>query len=246
MILSIYQHLQHILDLKKNKDMKLNQLIKIVKPTLIELGFTYFPHKTDWAGGVFCKKEPKDMFLTIGITMDRFYDCSFTFDLYYSTTTNIGSAYGDIPFGCYTRPDWLLTNKNRHELKLPDEPECFWWDSLDEDNLLLIKKVLIISEEKLLGNTTLLEKVKKSVDTKKLLNRAFDIIKKVRDINGNEKIEYCFVPNKTTNDIPIKWFQATEIVCNEYYKGNFNKHCINSAVCDAYRIYSLSEQYNGK
>lgn len=222
--------------------MKLNQLVKIVKPALLELGFTYFPHKISWSGGVFCKKEPNDMFLTIGITMDRFYDCSFTFDLYYSTNTNIGSTYGDIPFGCYTRPGRLLTNEIRHKLTLPDEPEGLWWDSWDEGNLQIIKKALFFSEERLLGNTTLLDKVKKSADTKELLDQALDITQKVKNIKDDNTTKYKFVPSKITNGIPVDWFKAAEIICNEYNHGDINRFYVNTAVSDAYRIYTLNKQ----
>lgn len=224
--------------------MKINELIKAVKPMFLDLGFTYFPHKRTWSGGIFCKKEPNNMYLTIGLTIDRFIDCNYTVDLYYSTVTKIGSVYGDIPFECSSCPDWILTKEDRKKLGLPKEPEALWWDSTDFKTINIIKETITISEERLLKNKGLIDKVKKSANTKKLQNISSDIIDKVNNINPYFDCLYDFAPTKTTNAIPVKWFQAAEIVCKKYYD-KINKNCVYWSAGDAYRIYTLSKLYRG-
>jgi hypothetical protein len=78
--------------------MKLSKgkLINSVKPKLKILDFTEFKD-TGWQG-IFSKKIDKGFYLTLGLTIHRYYGTAFTGDFYLSTNTCIGAQWGDIPY----------------------------------------------------------------------------------------------------------------------------------------------------
>ena len=217
---------------------KMSQLVRVVKSKFEKLGFTYFPHKTSWEGGVFCKKETDGMYLTLGMTKNRFYDCCFTVDMYFSTTTRTPAIWGDIPRKCYIRPGQLLSATDRETLSLPLEPMDIWWDSLDNETIDSLVKSVELSEEKLMSDTELIEGVKHSVDANVLLERALQIIKCVQGGKEFERSMYQFVPEKVIHGIPLECFFATE----QYKKEHLEKITKNGMYWDAanaYRMFKL-------
>ncbi len=100
--------------------MKLSKakLIKLVKPKLEDLGYTEFKY-SGWQG-LFVKKLEDGLYLSLGLTIHRYYDTAFTGDFYLSTNTCIGAQWGDIPKECYKRPGHFLLKEER-ELYLDKE-----------------------------------------------------------------------------------------------------------------------------
>ena len=217
---------------------KMSQLVRVVKPKFEELGFTYFPHKTSWEGGVFCKKEQHGMYLTLGMTKDRFYDCSFTVDLFYFITTRIPAIWGDIPKKCYIRPGRLLSSEERMKIPIPSEPIDWWWDSLDSDTINSLVKSVELSEDKFIADTALMETIKHSVDAQDLLLVARQIQESVQAGDNFEDTVYQFVPEKAVHEIPREWFCAAEKI-GQNLSQKMNKNSVYWDAADAYRMFKL-------
>lgn len=132
--------------------MKLSKakLIKMVKASLEDLGYTEFKESTGGSQGLFVKDLGRGFYLTLGLTIHRYYDSAFTGDFYLSKTTRFASLWGDIPRESYERPSFLLTDEER-SVYLEDEINVkaardIWWDGSDENSVLDFLRVIEVTE----------------------------------------------------------------------------------------------------
>ena len=88
------------------------KLIQAIKPGLEKLGYLYLKDSISGAQGLFGKKLSNEMYLTLGLTIHRFYDDAFTGSFYLSKTTEWAACYGNIPKECYKRPGYFLSKED--------------------------------------------------------------------------------------------------------------------------------------
>lgn len=175
-------------------------LIKSLRDKMEAQGYHYFKDSITGAQGLFAKKIGEDIYLTVGMTIHRYYDDAFTADLYLSKTTTIYCTWGDIPKKCRRRPGELLS---------PDENIQYghrgWWSS--ESSIDDFLQSLRIAELRMCQDRSLLISINKSKEIENL----YAIASKIRDnINSFPDVPYSFIPKREIDSIPIDWFKATE------------------------------------
>ena len=107
------------------------KLINATRDELIEMGYREVKDTVSGANGLFIKPIPEGFFLSLGLTISKFYDTRFTASLYLSKTTRWGSSWGDIPYESYRRVGRFLT-KDERRLYLDDVHNAegvsdAWW-----------------------------------------------------------------------------------------------------------------------
>lgn len=222
--------------------MKLSKarLIKLLKPRLESLSYVEFKDSRSGFQGLFVKKVNTDFYLSLGLTIHRYYDSAFTGDFYLSKSTIIGATWGDIPRDSYKRPGFLLTQEER-SVYYTDEINVkgsydIWWNGNNEDSINDFFKVIEITEPRFINQIDLFNKIEQSTEIAVLSNHA----KAVKDIIATNKIEgsYSFLPVKEVDNIPLIWFKASEKVLKEN-KGILNANTVIRLASDAYRQYQL-------
>ncbi len=211
-----------------------------MKPSLEKLGFTEFNDSKGGWKGVFCKKLENGFYLTLGLTIHRYYNSAFTADYYLSKTTTIGATWGDIPNESYKRPSFLLTDAERSiypedEINIKGAYDI-WWDGNDEKSVLDFLRVIELTEPRFTNQTDLIEKIKQSKEVNILSNYS-EKVKNIVATNQTDGI-YSFLPAKEVDEIPIIWFKASEKVLKEN-KEALNAHTVARLAADAYRQKQL-------
>jgi hypothetical protein len=217
-----------------------SKLIKLVKPSLEKLGFTEFKDNKGGWQGLFCKKLENGLYLTLGLTIHRYYDSAFTADYYLSKTTIIGATWEDIPNESYKRPSFLLTDVER-SIYPEDEINVkgaydIWWDGNDEKSVLDFLRVIELTEPRFTNQTDLTQKINQSKEVNILSNYS----EEVKNIVATNQADgtYSFLPAKEIDEIPIIWFKASEKVLKEH-KEILNAHTVARLAADAYRQKQL-------
>jgi hypothetical protein len=213
--------------------MKLSKakLIKLVKPKLESLGFKEFKDTKVWQG-LFIKKLDNSLYLSLGLTIHRYYENAFTGDFYLSTNTCIGAQWGDIPKEIYKRPSNFLTDVERSIYPADDinikGTLDIWFYGDEEKSILDFITVIQIG---------LLQKIEQSKEVKKLTNYSEAVKKLVitNQINGT----FTFLPIKEINEIPLIWFKASELILKES-NDTLNTHSVIRLASDAYRQHQLT------
>ena len=216
------------------------KLEKVLTPSLEKLGYTRIKDTISGFQGLFVKKVSSDLFLTLGLTIHRYYDDAFTGNFYLSKTTRIGSVWGDIPEKSYERIGYLLTDE---ELKNYGEEGAIWrdvwWEGLVpasvDDFVFRVQQC----EPRICNDKKLREQIEKSLEVKKLYEYSMKIIEIVNKLPIRD--DYKFIPPKEVDDIPIKWFKAAELVlCSS--NGIINKNAVKYQSSDAFIQYYLNNK----
>jgi hypothetical protein len=217
-----------------------SKLIKLIKPSLEKLGFTEFKDSKGGWQGIFCKKLGNGFYLTLGLTIHRYYDNAFTADYYLSKTTTIGATWGDIPNESYKRPSFLLTDLERsiypeNEINVKGAYDI-WWNGNDQKSVSDFLRVIELTEPRFINQTDLVEKITQSQEVKILSNYCM----KVKSIVATNQADgtYFFLPEKEVDGIPIIWFKASEKVLKENNE-IINAHKVRRLAADAYRQNKL-------
>lgn len=220
--------------------MRLNnkQLLKLVTPSFQSLGFTFFKGKRGYFD-LFIKKS-YDLYLSVCMNRDRFYDDRFTADMYLSPTTRFASWWGDIPKRCYTRPGYYLTDEELSKFKedgiiIKD----VWWNSTPESVRDFIY-AFNVAEERMLSDTKLIESIKESKDMGKLCYQYKEVLRNII-IDVGAKEDKLIVPKIGFDVIPNIWYEeAAKVLLN--INEAVNQWNINRIAEDAYRQYVLTKQ----
>ncbi len=216
------------------------KLEKVLTPSLEKLGYTRFKDTTSGFQGLFVKKVSSDLFLTLGLTIHRYYDDSFTGNFYLSKTTCIGSVWGDIPEKSYVRIGYLLTDE---ELKNYREEGAIWrdvwWEGLVpasvDDFVFRVQQC----EPRFCNDTKLREQIEKSLEVKKLYEYSVKVMGIVDNLPMRDN--YDFIPQREIDDIPMKWFKAAEdVLCLSH--GIVNKNTVKHLASDAFIQHCLNNK----
>lgn len=220
---------------KTDKALKLTKakLVKAVKPGLEKLGYVCLKDSITGSQGLFGKKLPNGMYLTLAMTIHRFYDDTFTADFELSRTASLFSMHN---LQCRKRPGWLLTEE---ELAAMNETaRDIWWNGLDAASVASFISVIQQTEPRFLGQEGLEEKIAQSTGEDIYLQRSLQI--REYALNGVPDMDYEFLPTKCIDNIPMEWFKAAEYVLQE--RGEYlslNPRMVKNVAGWAYRQYLL-------
>ena len=212
------------------------KLISNLTPCLQELGYLWFKDSISPFQGLYAKKVGEGMFLTLGLTISKYYDDLFTGSFYLSRTTRIGCIWGDIPYKSYVRPGLLLDDMEivefRNENSIKND---LWWKGLIPSSTKNFISCLILAENKLLGDEELHKQIICSSDVDKLYadsHKTIDIVDKIPIFN------FKYLPVKCIDNIPKKWFMAAEYILSTG-NGVINKNTVKDLAADAYRQFVI-------
>ena len=202
-------------------------LIKSIRPGMESLGFRWFKDSISGAQGLFAKKVNDDLYLTVGMTIHRYYDDAFTADLYLSKTTTLYCTWGDIPSDCSIRPGQLMTDKELQKYE-DGYTQDIWWKC--EDSVDDFLHALQLTEPRLCNNEDLIKRINSSKDIDEL-STISDRIKEKH--NSVPDMDYSFIPEKEIDIIPLDWFKASEYVLRKMGR-NINPRLVKRHASDAY------------
>ena len=195
--------------------MKLTQvkLISKLKRRLQSLGFTYF--KETGVTGTFKMKVNSNLYLTLSLTVDRWYDSMFTGEYSLSLTTKWGYTVGDIPRDSYKRISYVLSDEERVHYSKGENPNVkeLWWDGMDEADVNSFLEIVELTYKRFSSDSDLVQRIRQSNDAKLLAKLSQETIDCVNKGNFAQDLE-C-QPNKEIDFIPFEWFKAAETVLKQ-------------------------------
>jgi len=187
------------------------KLISLTKKGLSYLGYTPIKTTIIPAQGLYIKTVG-ELYLSLGLTIHRFYDCKFTGDYYLSKITSWATYWGDIPKNSYCRVGQFLTEEERGDLLHKDQSKVgidAWWDLDDEGAVENFLEAVRITESRFVNQEGLIDAIAHSKDIDemwKLGQSTLDIV----TANALSAGDFKFTPNKSIDDIPLEWFMAAE------------------------------------
>lgn len=220
------------------------KLLNSVREGISDLGFCEFKDSITGAQGLFAKIIASEYYLTLGLTISRYYDSMFTADYYFSKTTRWGSVWGDIPAESFDRVGSLLT-KTERRIYLDEQYNKegvidTWWDGQDKNEIFKFISVVRITETRFVDQPLLVEKINSSSSLKKLIEYSNLVITKV--LSGKiHSDNYQFIPQKEIDDIPVDWFKAAEMVLIEQ-NGIINVNTVKLLGADSFRQFLLKDR----
>lgn len=214
--------------------MKLTQvkLISKLKRRLQSLGFTYF--KETGVTGTFKMKVDDNLYLTLSLTIDRWYDSMFTGEYSLSLTTRWGYTIGDIPRDSYKRISYVLTDEERTRYSKEENPNVkeLWWDGMDEADVNSFLEIVELTYKRFSSDSDLVKRIRQSNDAKLLAKLSQETIDCVNKGDFAQDLE-C-QPDKEIDSIPFEWFKAAETVLKQNGSTLHETNVIQLA-SDAYR-----------
>ena len=195
--------------------MKLTQvkLISKLKRRLQSMGFMYF--KETGVTGTFKMKVDDNLYLTLSLTIDRWYDSMFTGEYSLSLTTRWGYTIGDIPRNSYKRISYVLTDEERARYSKEEIPNVkdLWWDGMDEADVNRFLEIVELTYKRFSSDSDLVKRIHQSNDAKMLAKLSQETIDCVNKGNFAQDLE-C-QPDKEIDFIPFEWFKAAETVLRQ-------------------------------
>ena len=195
--------------------MKLTQvkLISKLKRRLQSLGFMYF--KEAGVTGTFKMKVDGDLYLTLSLTVSRWYDSMFTGEYSLSLTTRWGYTIGDIPRDSYKRISYILSDEERVHYSKEENPHVkdLWWDGMDEANVNSFLEVVELTYKRFSSDSDLVKRIHQSNDAKLLAKLSQETIDCVIKGEFAQNLE-CQL-DKEIDFIPFEWFKAAETVLKQ-------------------------------
>ena len=219
-----------------------NKLIGITKIGLNQLDYKEVKDTITVAQGLYIKSVGVDFYLTLGLTISRYYECMFTASFYLSKTTIWATYGGDIPRNSYQRIGHFLSRQEREFLLGTDYSSegvrDAWWNAEDKMSISHFLETVRITEDRFLNQPNLFVDIQNSkdiIELEKLAKMAEDRVQ----ANDLSQYDYRFIPQKAIDGIPIEWFKAAEKVL-EYKKIKLNIDAVKRLAADAYRrqLYS--------
>jgi len=161
-------------------------------------------------------------------------ESEFTGSFYYSKTTRWAAIWDDIPKESYVRPGFLMSTEER-KLYFDTENELlhdYWWDGFDDSSVASFIEVIKLTESRLYEDRLLTKKIEDSISVSQLKNYADEVKKIVSDIEKLNFI-YSYLPDKEIDEVPMRWFKASEYVLKEK-NGILNKNTVKNLTSDAF------------
>ena len=247
-----------------NMKLTKQKLIKAVRTHLEEIGFTFF--KTYEEDIVFAKRIRKGLYLTLFLTIHRFYNDQFTGDFTIAPTMHYLSTGGLYPKKMRERVGMLLTKQERMKYADEIETECHdenrsidpaitkmmqelglsttsgefkdcWWKGLENESVLKFLCAINLTEPRFVNNSSIVDELQNNIYIQQ------DIADQEKVIAYLEKVrqynDYHYIPTRCLC-APIEWYQAVELLLIE--KNKNPKNCKNSVryyAENAYRVYTL-------
>ncbi len=213
------------------------KLIQLTQKQLSLLGYHYVVDTITTAQGLYLKRTSDSLFLSLGLTISKYYDSMFTASYYLSTTTNWAAVWGDIPNRSYVRIGHFLTQEEREFLldKQQIEPGIrdAWWDANNIDNLDCFFNAVSITESRFISQPNLTNDIIKSaevIEMNELARRTMLIVG-----SDSHRNDICkFTPLKPVDNIAIDWFKAAEQAIVEM-GSILNENTVKRVAADAYR-----------
>ena len=176
------------------------------------MGFTYF--KETGVTGTFKMKIDGDLYLTLSLTVSRWYDSMFTGEYSLSLTTRWGYTIGDTPRDSYKRISYVLSDGERTRYSKEENPNVkeLWWDGMDEADVNSFLEIVELTYKRFSSDS--------------------DLVKRIHQSNDAKDLE-C-QPNKEIDFIPFEWFKAAETVLKQN-GSTLNEAGVIVLASDAYR-----------
>lgn len=212
------------------KGLKLTKakLIKAVRPGLEKLGYVFLKDSITGAQGLFGKKLPNGLFLTLALTIGRLYDDAFTGDFELSKTARV---FG-IPGITRKKPGYLLTKEELAEMNkaAPD----ISWSGLDAESVASFIALIQKTESRFLSQEGIVEKIEQSSAEEEYYQRSLQVREWVA--KGVPDMDFKCLPAKSIDNIPMEWFKAAEYVLleREVYL-SLNVRMVKNLAGNAYR-----------
>ena len=189
------------------------KLISKLKRRLQSLGFTYF--KETGVTGTFKMKVDGGLYITLSLTIDRWYDSMFTGEYSLSLTTRWGYTIGDIPHDSYKRISYVLTDEERVRYSKEESPNVkdLWWDGMDETDVNSFLEIVELTYKRFSSDSDLVKRIHQSNDAKLLAKLSQETIDCV--IKGEFAQDLECQPDKEIDSIPFEWFKAAETVLRQ-------------------------------
>lgn len=233
--------------------MKLNKkkLLAFIRGAMSELGYVEFDDPSSDAN--LFVKEYGGLFLTIGFTISRLYEDSFTCNYYLSRTTSWSECWGDVPRKIYVRPGELMTPQERYDITI--DPRCknnpeymsdMWWNAFDSngkyDSLSLksLTDAIILTEGRVSEQPNIIEKIY----TSKVLEAIYNKVSRTIEIQQSESYgaNLHFLPSREVRGVSMKWHMAAETALREF--GDRKCLCpfgVKRLAADASRVYHMRQ-----
>jgi hypothetical protein len=213
------------------------KLIQLTKKGLVELGYQLFKDTLSGAQGLYGKRIDDNLYLTLGLTIHRYYDFKFTGSFNLSQNTIWSACWGDMPRELYERVPFFLLKEERAKLlgenNYKNEAQDGWWDLENSDSVGKFLEAVKITEGRFLNQLGLTENIRNSSDIKELKRLSKEVLDNVDDFNDHRSI-YKFIPMKPIDDIPLTWFKVAENVIKNQ-RGILNINTVKRLAADAYR-----------
>ena len=208
------------------------KLISKLKRRLQSMGFTYF--KEAGVTGTFKMKVNSNLYLTLSLTIDRWYDSMFTGEYSLSLTTRWGYTIGDIPRDSYKRISYVLSDEERTRYSKEENPNVkdLWWDGMDESDVNSFLEIVELTYKRFSSDSDLVKRIRQSNDAKMLAKLSQETIDCVNKGNFAQNLE-C-QPDKEIDSIPFEWFKAAETVLKQNGSTLHEANVVQLA-SDAYR-----------
>lgn len=175
------------------------------------LGYTPIKTTIIPAQGLYIKTVG-ELYLSLGLTIHRFYDCKFTGSYYLSKVASWATYGGDIPKSSCCRVGQFLTELERESLLDKDQYKVgndAWWDLDDEGAIESFLEAVRIAENRFVDQEGLIYAIhnSKSIDE---MCRLSQLTLNIISANTLSAGDFKFTPNKPIDNIPLEWFMAAE------------------------------------
>lgn len=197
--------------------MKLNRkfLVKEVTPVFESAGFLSF--KEPGLKGFFVKKVSDDFYMCGSPIIHRFYDDSFTLDLYYANHLAMYVFNYDMPFDACIRIGRYLSETERLD-NFGESPADHWWslftkdEKVNEDVITQLDYLLKLVIPRIVSNNDLTVRIKNSKRAESLANEELSTLVCFEDKSFRKDLRFTPKTSKKKNSIPSEWYMAAETI----------------------------------
>lgn len=210
-----------------------------MRQDLESLAYKFFEDaKSD---GLFCKQKGEGNYLSLGLTIHRFYDTMFTADFYLALCTRWGTTWGNIPKDSCERSGIFLDRAERQKFLSEEYTEegviDAWWNADDAVGVKNFIEVIKITEERFVNQPTLKRRIRESTDAVTLGRLAEKTMQLVKESQFD--VELKFQPRNILKKVPGIWYRTAELVLRKS-ESILNEKTVKILAEDAWRMNVLN------